>query len=362
MIQIKLHPPFRPYGGHCWIANIDRGAFPESDDTADPMRSCLVVSENDRDLGPPHTAHQTIALEGEGSYSHWNGSLYFSPSDNLDPNSNGRTYLVRWDSDLYFRRRAEYTTLALRSWAHHFPAGLNGFRGKTVLEIGPGRDMGTVVAIAALGATRVYAVDRFKGGWQNSWHEHFLNKLTPALTSLETHFDAGVLERVIEARDFSAGGITCISEPLERLHGKLSGTIDLSVSNSTFEHFYSVEESFRALADAMVVGGFGVHNVDFRDHRNFGEPLEFLLVDEATYADSAANDDYGRGNRIRPDKMTEILRRSGFRDVEFLVGVKTDPAYLNGFLPRLRRAKGSPLSGIPESSLEALSGTFILRK
>jgi hypothetical protein len=361
-MQIKLRPPFQFYSGHCWVADIDRGTFPDSDDIADPMLSCLVVSENDRDLGPPHTAHQIIALEGGGRYSHWNGRLYFSSNDNSSPNDNGRRYTVRWDSDLYFQRRAEYATLALRSWAHHFPAGLNEFRGKTVLEIGPGRDMGTVVAIAALGATRVYSIDRFKEGWQNGWHEQFLQKLEPALTSLETLFDAGVLERVVAARDFGAGGITCMNEPLERLHGRLSGMIDISVSNSTFEHFYSVEESVRALADAMRIGGIGVHNVDFRDHRNFGEPLEFLLVDDATYADPAANDEYGRGNRIRPDQMTQILRRSGFRDVEFLGGMKTDPAYLNGFLPRFRSAKQSGSSSIPEPSLEVLSGTFLLHK
>jgi hypothetical protein len=361
-MQSKMHPPFQLYSGHCWVADIDRGIFPESDDTVDPMRSCLVVNENGRDLGPPHTAHQTTALEGEGRYSHWNGRLYFSSSDNSNPNDNGRSYIVRWDSDLYFRRRAESAILALRSWAHHFPGGLEGFRGKTVLEIGPGRDMGTVVAAAALGATRVYGVDRFKGAWQTGWHEKFLRKLASALISLETRFDADVLERVVAARDFGAGGITWISEPFERLYGKLSGEIDLSVSNSTFEHFYSVEESIRALADAMDFGGYGVHNVDFRDHRNFGEPLEFLLVDEVTYADPAANDEYGRGNRIRPDQMNEILRRSGFRDVAFLVGIKADPAYLDGFLPRLRSAKKSGLPSIPESSLDVLSGTFLLRK
>jgi hypothetical protein len=59
-----------------------------------PTRSKLLVCENNSPLGPMHSAHADIAKQGRGRYSHWNTHLIFSASDNTDPNTNGRTYVV----------------------------------------------------------------------------------------------------------------------------------------------------------------------------------------------------------------------------------------------------------------------------
>jgi len=63
-----------------------------SDTGAYPMRSPVLLYENDRRLGPRHAAHQDIQNGGKGAYSHWYDTLTFSASDNSDPRANGRTY------------------------------------------------------------------------------------------------------------------------------------------------------------------------------------------------------------------------------------------------------------------------------
>lgn len=78
--------------GHCWIAK--RIDLCESDSMATPFRSRLVLFEDGRPLGPPHSQHQFIVAKGGGGFSHWNGTLLFSTSDNSDPTSNGRRYEV----------------------------------------------------------------------------------------------------------------------------------------------------------------------------------------------------------------------------------------------------------------------------
>ena len=35
---------------------------------------------------------------GSGRFSHWGGNLFFSTSDNTDPNTNGRVYQVSWEA------------------------------------------------------------------------------------------------------------------------------------------------------------------------------------------------------------------------------------------------------------------------
>lgn len=353
--------PFRRVDGHSFTAALDPALFPESDGVDDPMRSCLVVSEDGVDLGPPHTSHQLIALHGGGAYSHWAGTLQFSSSDNTDPNENGRRYEVRWDADAYFARKARHALGIVRSWSQRLPDGLEAFRGKTVVEIGPGRDMGTLLALAALGAARVVGFDRFTGAWQADWHEPFIKALAGVLGEIEAPTDAGVLDRVLAARSFSAGQIEMISEPFERAGRRLGGGADVSVSHSVFEHFYSVPKAAAALASAMRPGARGVHNVDFRDHRNFGTPLEFLLVRDGAYRRPAANDRYGRGNRVRAGETREMLVRAGFKEVVFIPDQIADAGYLAALEERLRSAP-SRFRGWRAEDLSVLSGSYVLTR
>jgi hypothetical protein len=72
---------------------------PHLDDLADsataPMRSPFLLFENDRPLGPAHSAHADIVTHGHGKFSHWTGAGFiFSSSDGTDPQSNRRTYWV----------------------------------------------------------------------------------------------------------------------------------------------------------------------------------------------------------------------------------------------------------------------------
>ena len=46
-------------------------------------------------LGPGGCMHDQVRMQGAGCYSAWGSDLYFSTSDNSDPRSNGRTYILR---------------------------------------------------------------------------------------------------------------------------------------------------------------------------------------------------------------------------------------------------------------------------
>jgi hypothetical protein len=70
----------------------DSAAWGDSAD--DPVVSQLELFENGVALGPAHTYHEDIHARGLGRYSHWYDTLYFSSSDNSDPRTNGRDYLV----------------------------------------------------------------------------------------------------------------------------------------------------------------------------------------------------------------------------------------------------------------------------
>jgi Macrocin-O-methyltransferase (TylF) len=79
----------KPYRDRAFTAELPES---QGDSDDEPHRSSLQLLENGIPLGPSHTSHTEIAERGSGRYSHWGETLFFSTSDNSDPNTNGRIY------------------------------------------------------------------------------------------------------------------------------------------------------------------------------------------------------------------------------------------------------------------------------
>jgi predicted AlkP superfamily phosphohydrolase/phosphomutase len=79
--------------GYAWVVEVP-ASFGAGDSLDALTGSRLIVYEDDQELGPAHTPHETIRQTGSGTYSHWNNTLYFSTSDRSDPRTNGRKYRI----------------------------------------------------------------------------------------------------------------------------------------------------------------------------------------------------------------------------------------------------------------------------
>jgi len=92
-LPIILKPPFLHDRAYCWRIKLPDEITWLADTRQRQIMCPLVLFENVAPLGPAHRLHADIAAVGAGQFSMWqNGSLYFSTSDNSDPNSNGRQY------------------------------------------------------------------------------------------------------------------------------------------------------------------------------------------------------------------------------------------------------------------------------
>jgi hypothetical protein len=80
--------------GFCYVCPVTGETGP-SDKSTDGRRSELILLEDGRPLTRRHSVHADIRALGAGRYSHWGEQLYFSASDNSDPNANGRRYELR---------------------------------------------------------------------------------------------------------------------------------------------------------------------------------------------------------------------------------------------------------------------------
>jgi hypothetical protein len=92
---LQVRPPFVHRGGYGWSARLPPELEQDADNGQARKRSNWFLLEDGQQLPLPHTTHREIVALGAGRYSHWQNQLYFSTSDNSDPNVNGRKYSLR---------------------------------------------------------------------------------------------------------------------------------------------------------------------------------------------------------------------------------------------------------------------------
>lgn len=92
--RIVLNPPFNYVGGNCYSTDISHLKL-QSDSVDSPRASQIDLYENNKLCLFKHSIHQRIIEIGEGSYSHWNNILYFSASNNSNPNVSGKCYSIK---------------------------------------------------------------------------------------------------------------------------------------------------------------------------------------------------------------------------------------------------------------------------
>lgn len=83
---------FRHETGHCWF--IDCAGIGLDKLKKGGLIPRVTVFEDGRPIGPSNAIHDEIRYHGYGRVAVTGGRLYFSTSDNTDPRSNGREYVV----------------------------------------------------------------------------------------------------------------------------------------------------------------------------------------------------------------------------------------------------------------------------
>ena len=88
-----MSPPYERHSRYGFLKLMPE-LHDQSDTTGYALRSRAFVCEERRPLGPAHTGIAEVSEKGLGRFSHWGQGVFFSTSDNTDPNNNGRTYYL----------------------------------------------------------------------------------------------------------------------------------------------------------------------------------------------------------------------------------------------------------------------------
>ncbi len=385
LMQRRLPGPFVREEGSCWAVNLPQLAY-RADSLVSPRRSTLALYENGLPLKPAHAPHADIRKVGLGRYSHWQDRLLFSTSDNSDPNTNGRDYKFTLSPWLYRRRTdrpetdtglpvnhrkrdaspeqiradVEYVFKVGKGYLDAIRGLMPSLAGKSVLEVGPGINYGGVMYLAAYGM-RPMVADRFLAPWESEYHSAFYTALRDELARRDHRADVRPLNALIQAGGYPKTILARFESPLEQI-AAATDSVDVVFSNAVVEHLYDLDESFAQLYRITRPGGFNLHQVDFRDHRDFSRPLEYLLLSEADFQEEFARCNGECGNRHRPDETTVRIRAAGFEVLGFDGNLFSEPDYLQDFLPRLQAASASRYCHHTAEELHIISGFYRLCK
>jgi SAM-dependent methyltransferase len=218
--------------------------------------------------------------------------------------------------------------------------------GRSVLEIGPGSEFACALVFVSCGA-KVTIADRYLAAWDDSFHPGFYREFLRRWDGPRAAIE-GVL---------ASGGyqdhLHLLHEPAKNLSGVTRESIDLVLSNAVLEHVYDLGQAVRELSRIMRPGGVQTHQVDCRDHRDFGRPLDHLLMPSAQFEALRRKNGCIHGTQMRLQEIIECFTPYFWID-EVEPNGYADPSYLNW----LTSHSGGRLTRFSSPSLRITSGRF----
>lgn len=236
--------------------------------------------------------------------------------------------------------------------------GSSDVAGKRILELGPGLNFGSMVVLQALGA-EVAVLDKYMADWDEGYHPRFYSFLIDEGRTRLPDADWSGVQRIIDADNHLNDVIEMDTTDLASPPGDLpDASFDIIVSNAVLEHVGDVKQTAIELARLTKPGGIGIHQVDFRDHRNFDLPLGFLTVDDDEYRDIFDSSNNGNGNRVRPRQMGRDFEIAGFQITGFDANILADPSHVQDVRPHLQ----PQYAYMSDEELREVSGRFFVRR
>jgi SAM-dependent methyltransferase len=188
--------------------------------------------------------------------------------------------------------------------------------GKTVLEVGPGDNLGVALLFIAAGAERVYALDKFRTQRNEVKEREVYQALRKRLTGPElARFDSAIdLSSGVQFRGDKIQYVCgCGVEEAEAKLGRHA--VDLIVSRAVMMELPDSASAFATMDRILRSGGYIVHKIaplhDYQLFRQSGfHPLEFLTIPACLYRRMVS--DSGKPNRKLVDFYRATMNHLGY--------------------------------------------------
>jgi ubiquinone/menaquinone biosynthesis C-methylase UbiE len=227
----------------------------------------------------------------------------------------------------------DHWTQMLSEYIGH-PVSLEG---RTILELGPGADLGVGLITLSLGAKKYNALDvnNLVASVPESFYEALFDRIKQ---NNGDHVDINVLR---SQQKLTYAGSN------DRLNYVVRDDFDITVfadegidtvfSQAAFEHFNDIPKIFAMLTRTVLPGTVLIAEIDLNTHTRWIrdiDPLNIYRYSDITYDLFRFA---GSPNRIRPSEYSKALLDLGWENVQIKPLVRVGDQYLNQVRPRLAR-------------------------
>jgi len=218
-------------------------------------------------------------------------------------------------------KSVDYIERVYRDYLEYADLGPEAFRGRRILEVGPGDNFGVALKFLVAGATQVVCLDKFYSERNVDQQTKIYLELRKQLSSEQARvFDDAIklnsgIELNPERLDYIYGhGIEEADQILE------PASFDFIVSRAVIHNVYDIDRGFEAMDRLLKSGGYMLHKIDLSDEKMFSSrgmhPLTFLTIPERIYHLMAS--DSGKPNRKLTGDYREQMLKRGY-DAKLLV-------------------------------------------
>lgn len=221
----------------------------------------------------------------------------------------------------------DYDIRVVEDWLTHlkrYSPGDNSLKGKSVLELGPGSDLGIGIYLLSKGCSQYNACDVHD--IMKSTPENFYDEFFRKLEGMKSKADINSLKT--QLKETKAGRPSKLNYVIRKDFDILSAfgasTIDLVFSQAAFEHFDDINATVSQLSAVCKPGAKLAVLIDLKTHSRWvrdKDPNNIYRFSKCVY-----DAFWFRGipNRVRPFQYKEALERFGWTDISVTPLTKLD--------------------------------------
>lgn len=206
--------------------------------------------------------------------------------------------------------------------------------GARVLEVGPGDSLGVALGLAARGAERVTALDKF-------YAERRLEKHVRIYRAMRERLDAEERRRFDRAVRLEGDRAEFDGDRVEYVYGvgiedagtALAGrTFDAVVSTAVIQYIHEIERALEVMDAMLVPGGWAIHRIALGDIGMFSttmEPFTYLTIPESLWGHMTSH-------APRTNRRRSSFYRDWFTDRGYATRILVRRLYDGTQLPEFR--------------------------
>ncbi len=221
---------------------------------------------------------------------------------------------------------------------------------KTILELGPGADLGIGLVLLSLGAKKYNSLDI--NNLVKTVPDELYKKLFAAIDKQDNI--AETIDKLAQQLELTKNGenekLNYVCDPSFNMNRFKNEGIDLVLSNAAFEHFDDIQTTFSQLTEIVQPGGTLLAEIDLSTHTRWirdKDPLNIYRYSPSYYE---ALKFCGSPNRVRPHQYADYLDKNGWSNIKIIPYRTLDKAYVKHVKPHLAKRFQSP-----DNTMEALS-------